>query len=275
MVTCPRCGGDSPDGSLHCVQCGLKLGEPEVQSTQFGMPVRRPGSASGPSTRQFGVEELASALAGRAPDESEQDETATPAPQSLMAGLPRPRVSSAPSPLTEGLKKPIRPKEAAQPSARSTVMGMPLYGLKGSSAPAEQPAEVEEDGEVLAPPRPQGASTIETLDSFGKPRPAGAASPVAVVRLPTAPAPEPAPEPAPVADPTLAQSAPVFVEPGASEATPAPQPVAVARPEARPAPEPAATAAPPETAPGGGRTVRLVAIVLSLALAGWLIYRSL
>lgn len=47
METCPRCGKESPDNSLHCVHCGAKLASAAAR-TQFGMPVLSlPGAATG------------------------------------------------------------------------------------------------------------------------------------------------------------------------------------------------------------------------------------
>lgn len=168
MIACPRCGGESPDGSLHCVQCGARLGEAPHQSTQFGMPQLRPAgpNSKGPQTTQFGAEDLAR-LAAAAADESEPPTEASSPPQpstpapSLMAGLPRPRVTSAPSPLTEGLKQPVR-AQPAQPSARSTVMGMPIYSEAFGTPAAAAPQKVAE------PETPEdGPAMLVSLADFG------------------------------------------------------------------------------------------------------------
>jgi hypothetical protein len=208
------------------------------------MPLLRPAPASeragGPATTQFGADEL-SALA-LAAQEAGLEEPEPPKP-SLMAGLPRPPVSSAPSPLTAstGLKAPITPKPmpafspkpvpapgqgASQaPAARRTVMGMPLMG---ASAP---PAAVEpEPGAPSAPPAAVGstievggASAILSMDSLvndllnAPPVSAPAAPPTSSV------APAAAAQPAPTPEPALAptQTAPVAAAP--SPTMPAPE----------------------------------------------------
>lgn len=167
MIACPRCGGESPDGSLHCVHCGARLGEAPHQSTQFGMPQLRPAGPNqkGPQTTQFGAEDLARLAAAAAGDSDAPPEPVEPKPvapaPSLMAGLPRPRVSSAPSPLTEGLRHPVRPAQQT-PSARSTVMGMPILadGAPRPSAPSGRST-------LESTPEPgEGPATLTSLDSF-------------------------------------------------------------------------------------------------------------
>ncbi len=178
MLSCPRCGNESPDGSLHCVHCGARLGEAAHQATQFGMPQLRPAPGKGPQTTQFGAEDLARLAAAAAEDEEEAPASA-PVP-SLMAGLPRPRVSSAPSPLTEGLKKPVR-ATPAQPSARSTVMGMPIYA---DAMPRPTPSASAQTMAAEAPEPGVGPASIQSLDGFavGTPAPqAGAGDEAATV----------------------------------------------------------------------------------------------
>ncbi len=168
MLACPRCGGESPDGSLHCVHCGARLGEAPHQSTQFGMPQLRPAGPNqkGPQTTQFGAEDLARLAAAAADDSDAPPEPAEPKPvapaPSLMAGLPRPRVSSAPSPLTEGGRQPVRPAQL-KPSARSTVMGMPILA---DAAP--KPSASSDRATLESTPEPvDGPAMLMSLDSFG------------------------------------------------------------------------------------------------------------
>ena len=166
MIACPRCGGESPDGSLHCVQCGARLGEAPHQATQFGMAQQRPAGPNqkGPQTTQFGAEDLARLAAATSDEDDAPAAPETPKPTaptptpSLMAGLPRPRVSSAPSPLTEGLRQRVRPPSQS-PSARSTVMGMPIYAdLAPTGDPSPKPSEPAETAE--------GPATLTSLESF-------------------------------------------------------------------------------------------------------------
>ncbi len=160
MDRCPRCNQESPAGSLHCVHCGYRLVEEAAhEKTQFGMPMVRPaptGGSAGPQTTQFGAEDLARLAAAAKGETLEAPPKAVP---SLLAGLPRPRVASAPSPLTEGLKKPVRPAAAPKPSARSTVLGMPLFGMVAGSTPAA-PVEPEPT------PTDDAGPAIMSLDSL-------------------------------------------------------------------------------------------------------------
>jgi hypothetical protein len=234
MAICAQCNAETPDGTTFCVNCGAKMPASGAQSTQFGMPLLRATPASeragGPATTQFGADEL-SALALAAKEAGlEEPEPLKP---SLMAGLPRPPVSSAPSPLTAsvGLKNPVTPKPmpsfapkpapapgqpaAPAPAARRTVMGMPLLG---ASVP---PAEIvpEPIGVPVAPiGELGGASAILSMDSLvndllnAPPVSAPAPAPAAPASAPVAsaaPAPAPAaPAPAPVAKAPAAEPAP-------------------------------------------------------------------
>lgn len=185
MAVCSHCNGETPEGNPFCVNCGGKMPVTTgAQSTQFGMPLLRPTPASerggGPATTQFGAEEL-SALA-LAAQEAGLDPEPEPLKPSLMSGLPRPPVSSAPSPLTAstGLKAPISPRPMPSvlkvplqpgqtspqtPAARRTVMGMPLLG---SSASAPPMAVVPEPIGILVAPQPEtaGVSAILSMDSL-------------------------------------------------------------------------------------------------------------
>lgn len=206
MAVCSHCNGETPEGNAFCVNCGGKMpATANAQSTQFGMPLLRPSTASeragGPATTQFGADEL-SALALAAKDAGLSPEAPEePVKRSLMAGLPRPPVSSAPSPLTAstGLKAPISPRlpvpplkvspAAGQtspqtPAARRTVMGMPLLGA--SAPPA---AVVPEPNGVLVAPAVEpagGASAILSMDSLVNDllNPAPVAAPVEVAAPP-------------------------------------------------------------------------------------------
>ena len=159
-------------GSAHCVNCGQRLiVAASQQTTQFGMPLLRPSpvvaKGGGHSTTQFGPEEIAAlAQAGR---------ESTPVPSSpvaanLMAGMPRPRVSSAASPLTAtstGLRSALTPAPTPMPAsrppaARPTVMGMPPMG-PGSLPPAAA-APVLSAGRGAAPI--VDFSSIQSLDVF-------------------------------------------------------------------------------------------------------------
>lgn len=169
MISCPSCTQASPDGSLHCVHCGHRLEtESAAEKTQFGMPMLRPAPASakssGPQTTQFGAEDLARLAAATkddAPDEEAARQAASP-----LAGLPRPRVASAPSPLTEGLKKPIKVESRPKPSARSTVIGMPLFGA--TPAPGATDEAEPESAPSPAPATPGGAAIL-SLDALDMP----------------------------------------------------------------------------------------------------------
>ncbi|MFZ4737172.1 MAG: hypothetical protein ACOYM9_14560 [Bradymonadia bacterium] len=130
--------------------------------------------------------------------ESDLDDAPAPKP-SLMAGLPRPRVSSAPSPLTatgvSNKAAPIRvggvsaPSAAAAPvaqaavstsaaAARRTVMGMPLLGPGAMSAGArasDAPQALAAEGTVPhagLPPTARSRGAVEvaggaSLESLG------------------------------------------------------------------------------------------------------------
>lgn len=243
MAICAQCNAETPDGTTFCVNCGAKMPASGAQSTQFGMPLLRATPASeragGPATTQFGPDEI-SALALAAKEAGLEEEE--PLKPSLMAGLPRPPVSSAPSPLTAstGLKGPVTPKPMPSfapkpapppgqpapqaPAARRTVMGMPLMG---ASAP---PADIvpEPIGVPVAPIADLGggASAILSMDSLVNDLlnapPVSAAAPA-----PAAPAPAPAPAPA---------AAPVASAPAQAAPAPAPEPAPAAK---APAPEPA------------------------------------
>jgi hypothetical protein len=225
MAVCSQCNGETPDGTTFCVNCGNKMpASAGAQSTQFGMPLLRPAAApaseraGGPATTQFGPDEIAAlALAAQEAGLEESE----PLKPSLMAGLPRPPVSSAPSPLTAstGLKAPITPKpmpafspkpapapgtgSPTAPAARRTVMGMPLMG---ASAPPM--AEEPELPTAPAPTAPAtggpielgGASAILSMDSLVNDllnappvsAPAASGPTASAASGPTAPTPEPA-----------------------------------------------------------------------------------
>lgn len=298
MVSCPRCGGESPADSKHCVQCGHPMDADGAARTSFGMPkvnAQGPNAAAGAATTRFGAEDLAR-LAAAAAEANLSD--AAPAPvevapvPSLLAGLPRPRVSSAPSPLTSGRFNPGNPQGIPPPSglgalpplggapqpapmsaSRNTVMGMPVLGGLGVPASAESEA----------PAATGRRAGIASLDSFDVSAPAPAPAPVAGP-IPSAPA-------APAggglslgkpAERAAAPSTPAAVEPStpaapAPSAAPAggglslgkPSDVAPDAAPAPPAPAPNAPNAPkptPAAASGGG--TKWVLVVLVLAAAG-------
>lgn len=236
MAICAQCNAETPDGTTFCVNCGAKMPASGAQSTQFGMPLLRPTPASeragGPATTQFGPDEI-SALALAAKEAGLEE--AEPLKPSLMAGLPRPPVCSAPSPLTAstGLKGPVTPKPmpsfspkpvpapgqsaAPAPAARRTVMGMPLMGA--SVPPTEVVPEPIGVPVAPAPDLGGGASAILSMDSLVND----------LLNAPTVAAPAPAEQPAPA--------------PAASAAPPAPEPAPA------PAPAPASTAKAPAEEP--------------------------
>jgi hypothetical protein len=267
MVNCPRCNGESPPGSLHCVQCGLRMAGQE--STQFGMPAVRPAPESargaGPQTTQFGADDLARLAA--AAEEANLVEPEAEVSSSLLAGLPRPRVSSAPSPLTEGLKKPVRPADRPKPSARSTVMGMPLYGSENSDAPAGVLPEPAKQRPEAAMSDEAAAAQILSLDSFGKdfdsaaPGPALSADPQARTEEPEPAAPEPGAAP----DSGVRVSRVELAPPPAAE----PRVERPKRPERanRLPAEPTRPMA-PEASPSSGGSGVLLGLVLAAALMG-------
>jgi len=209
MVVCPQCHGETPDNTTFCVNCGHKMpATGGAQSTQFGMPHLRPVAApaservGGPATTQFGPDELAALTL--AAQEVGLDRPRPPKP-SLMAGLPRPPVSSAPSPLTAsaGPKAPITPKpmpaflpkvattpgSAATSAARRTVMGMPILGASAPPAAAEP--------EVFVAPPASADAAILSMDSLANdllsaPASATEAAPAPSAIGPSAHAPDPA-----------------------------------------------------------------------------------
>jgi len=211
-VVCPQCQSVSPPGSAHCTQCGAKLVAAAQQTTQFGMPLLRPtGGAQRGATAAFDEAEIAR-LAALAKDSDER--TLAPAAKpSLMAGLPRPRVSSAPSPLTAtGLRDNVAPPQVgsasslpqplpAQPSgggARRTVMGMALFGPGAVNTPPRKSttlttAELELANATTGP-------AIATIDEFNQALAAARASPEAPAVVPSA-SPEVSPVQPPVASP--------------------------------------------------------------------------
>ncbi len=205
MAVCSQCKGETPDITTFCVNCGNKMPVSAAQQTQFGMPLLRgPATASerssGPATTQFGPDEIAALAAAAKESGFGEPEPIRP---SLMAGLPRPPVSSAPSPLTAsvGLKGPVTPRPmpsfgprpvspnqpAAQPNpanqatlvsqaalavpaSRRTVMGMPLMGASAPPAPAPDEGV---GGRSLTPPAESGiappiagAAAILSMDSL-------------------------------------------------------------------------------------------------------------
>ena len=108
MVPCARCGQDSPEGSLHCVHCGTRVGDDGLARTQMGMPVIK-------------------APAGSA------------RPVGLLAGLPALRTKTT-SPLVSG-EFSLHPAEGNE--ALKTMVGMPIYeGALRAEVPAE-PAPLE------------------------------------------------------------------------------------------------------------------------------------
>lgn len=279
MAVCSQCNGETPDGTTFCVNCGNKMpASAGAQSTQFGMPLLRPAAApasertGGPATTQFGPDEIAAlALAAQEAGLEESE----PLKPSLMAGLPRPPVSSAPSPLTAstGLKAPITPKpmpafspkpapaagagSSAAPAARRTVMGMPLMG---ASAPP-----VAEEPELPTAPAPTaaatggsielgGASAILSMDSLvndllnAPPVSAPAASGATAASGPTAPAPEPAFAPTETAPVAAAQAQPVTAASAPSASATPPNAASEPKPAVRVRRDPLPTQ---DTAPTG------------------------
>ncbi len=310
MVVCPKCKSESPSGSMHCVHCGNRLGQAH-ESTQFGMPMVRPvpiaapqsEAAGGAQTSQFGAEDLARLQAAAAEAKADRDSSKLEKPQpSLLAGLPRPRVSSAPSPLSHGLEKPVRQAAPQAPSARSTVMGMPIYSeaaKPSSSAPA---------GALPPETAPEAVPGITSLEDFGSEQAGGMDATLAMTDQdvanaiagpmgggPTAPTPEGA---KPRGGPTLLSGPPanmVTGEAGAfSRAAAAPTPARVVavvpppdsgtpepilpRPQSRPPPAATAKAAPrrpkPEVAipsepvSDGGALSRGLGALIGLFLLG-------
>ncbi len=275
MIACPKCSNQSPDGSLHCVHCGHRFGEEDHQATRMGMPVLHPAGGPMPAsergggarTAQFGAEDLARLAAAAAEhDPAEQqaaaDDDAARRP-SLLAGLPRPRVSSTPSPLTGGLKPPAartpRKQTEAPPSARRTVMGMPVM-LPAAPTPNPNPAPAVEPAPAPAPVSSSDVDgpAILPLDSFQpEATPAEAPAPVVEVR-------RNAPEPAPSATDAASEPAPV------AKAAPRPEP---SPPPSRPAPAPAVVTAPPPDATEEKRGIpRAVLVAVGVAVVGAVVW---
>jgi hypothetical protein len=116
-----------------------------------GPGVMRPSNKdSANRTAAFDMRELPLAVG--------EDDTTTsepaPAPKNPLAGLPRPRVASAPSPLTGGLGKPGSASESTRLRAGRTVMGMPVFSPSaGASADGQGPggaAPAADDGGITA-----------------------------------------------------------------------------------------------------------------------------
>lgn len=249
MIHCPRCGGESPQGSAHCVHCGQKLGEADSQQTQFGMPQLSP--LAGPANPLASVP---SPLLSGSPLGGGSEPTPV---SSLLAGLPRPRVASAPSPLTTGgspIDEPIAlaAERESTPSARSTVMGMPIMA-RPSTNPMPMSVQVSEP----AAPAATLAGGIQSMDDLDFDAPAA----------PADEAPEPSAEgPAPAAIDDAPASARPAVEPAievpAKRATP-PAAAGSAR---------AGQYALPDEAPEpgkGGAVLKVVVALVVLGAAGW------
>lgn len=199
METCPRCGKESPDNSLHCVHCGAKLASAAAR-TQFGMPVlslpgaatggdsakggsAKDGSAKGGSTKDAKIEaskadhgEAREIFGGKlsgalAPTEKKSNPLAGLGslkggrrPGSLLKGLPQFR-GAGQSPLTSGefaLGKP------------GGLSGLGLYSAaKRSSLPPEAAPEQSDQPEPVAPEDPgptmamPGVSAADLAQSAG------------------------------------------------------------------------------------------------------------
>lgn len=273
-VVCPQCQSVSPPGSAHCTQCGAKLVAAANQTTQFGMPLLRPtGGAQrgGPATAAFGEADIAR-LAAISKDTDEQALTPAAKP-SLMAGLPRPRVSSAPSPLTAtGLRDSVAPPQVGATSsppqplpaqgsgggARRTVMGMALFGPGAVNTPAPSAKSATLTTAELEFAHAPTGPAIATIDEFNQALAAATAAPEPTPAPEPAPATAPAPEPAPVPEPSPVSAASA---------------VAVAAPEvtllkdATPLPK-TLTDAPLAPAASSTRTAWLVASALLIVLVG-------
>lgn len=111
MIACPQCGQESPQGSLHCVHCGTRVGEePGPAKTQFGMPALRPLGAGTAEPRK---------------------------PGSLLAGLPALRNQTS-SPLVSG-EFSLKGPEGVDGTAK-TLIGIPLFeGLRKAEASLPPP----------------------------------------------------------------------------------------------------------------------------------------
>lgn len=152
MQRCPSCGGESPDDSLHCVHCGFALREDaEAAPMVSGPGVMRPSiKDSANRTAAFDMRELPLAVG----EEDTPSSEPAPAPKNPLAGLPRPRVASAPSPLTGGLGKPGSASESTRLRAGRTVMGMPVFspsaGTSAEGQGAGGAAPAADDGGITA-----------------------------------------------------------------------------------------------------------------------------
>ncbi|MEZ4465694.1 MAG: hypothetical protein R3F60_00610 [bacterium] len=127
MVPCSRCGKESPDGSLHCVHCGTRVGDDGLARTQMGMPVIKPVGGPG------------GGLGGGSK------------PAGLLAGLPALRTKTT-SPLVSG-EFSLHPAGSEEPL--KTMVGMPIYeGALRAEVPSEPaplaPAEDEEPAPTVA-----------------------------------------------------------------------------------------------------------------------------
>jgi hypothetical protein len=227
------------------VHCGYRLNE--SNDTAYGMPQINPlsGAQSG--------QDAPSPLSMASLHDSLGQDAPTPV-SSLLAGLPRPRVSSAPSPLSSTADPFFlqqAPDRAESPSARSTVMGMPVLSRM----------EADMLSKPIAAPEPQSVPSpaIQSLDNFDIDAPAPA---------PAASAPDRADSPlltAKVAQPRSAT--------GARAATPAPS---AAEKPILPGPvvETTRATAPEATAQGGGSTwVVVVLAIAAIAGAAWFFLR--
>ena len=271
-VVCPQCQSVSPPGSAHCTQCGAKLVATANQTTQFGMPLLRPtgGAQRGaPATAAFGEADIAR-LAAISRDTDEQALTPMAKP-SLMAGLPRPRVSSAPSPLTAtGLRDSVAPPQVGSTSsppqplpaqtsgggARRTVMGMALFGPGAVSTPSPKAAPLS-TAELEFANAPTGPA-IATIDEFNQ---ALAAATAPVETQPEASDSAGVESPALAAAPAVAASAP----PEAAAPTPLPAPAPEFIKDATPLPTTLADD-PPAASAASARTAWWVAGALLIAL---------
>lgn len=194
METCPRCGKESPDNSLHCVHCGAKLASAAAR-TQFGMPVLSlPGAATGSDSAKDGSAKDGSAKdAGIEASGAEGKSTAEFAPEDLarlamatekksnpLAGLGGLKGGRRPGSLLKGLpqfrgagQSPLTSGEFAlgKPGGLS---GLGLYSAaKRSSLPPEAAPEQSDQPDPVAPEDPgptmamPGVSAADLAQSAG------------------------------------------------------------------------------------------------------------
>ncbi|MCA9537334.1 MAG: hypothetical protein KC620_00515 [Myxococcales bacterium] len=154
MIVCPACGNESPEASKHCVHCGHGL-----------VAASPPAKSPGPKTSHFGDGEVKALLARMSHD----GKAASAEADNLLAGLPRPRVSSQISPLQGGHSATTKASDRRdRSSSRSTVLGMPLFvptvGTK--RGPSTSAVETPLSAPPLGAAPAAGRASIQSLDAF-------------------------------------------------------------------------------------------------------------